>query len=69
MLEPLLLEFERRAGLTTVQASAALGVAYSSYMGYRPMSRPLPPYVRRHVEHLLALPHSLLHRLTEPYRV
>ena len=51
-----LLQLERALYLKPRPLSRVLGIAYSTYMGYREGVRPIPRYVEFHAKALLALP-------------
>lgn len=48
-----------------MRACRLLGIAYSTYMGYREGVRAIPDYVLLHIDTLLRLPPATLTDLTE----
>lgn len=57
--------FERATHLRPTRACKLLGLAYSTYMGYREGVRVIPDYVLLHIDTLLRLPPAVLAEITE----
>ncbi|TXH16413.1 MAG: hypothetical protein E6R03_05480 [Hyphomicrobiaceae bacterium] len=57
--------FERKTYLRPNKACKVIGIAYSTYMGYREMVREMPDYVILHIDTLLRLPPSVLREVVE----
>lgn len=60
-----LLKLERELYLKPRAAARVLGIAYSTYMGYREGVRPLPQYVRYHAQAIMALPEAVRSEIVE----
>lgn len=65
MTSEILLLLERELHLKPKAAADALGIAYSTYMGYRETVRKLPKYIHHSAEALLALPLDVRSRIVE----
>ena len=63
MANGIILELERVLILGPVDSARVLGIAYSTYAGYKSEARPLPPYVRYHAEALVRMPAALREEL------
>lgn len=61
----ILLLLERELHLKPRAAADVLGIAYSTYMGYRETVRDLPKYIHHSAEALLALPPATRTRIVE----
>jgi len=62
----LLLELEKRTGLTVMQCAMLLGYAKPTYYQYR-RSGELPLYAQRHVQALLLLPERTLNNIVKEH--
>lgn len=62
-MNPALLEFEDFLARKPAEVCRVLGVAYSTYAGYRATDKPLPESVTRHIEALRLLEADVLNKL------